>query len=329
MNDSNLLSKIELLRGTGLFATLHEDELATIGRNSEFYSFKDGDVVFQAGSHIGGLFIIKDGSVVISKQRDDGENVVIARFIRGESFGELDMLEDRQMTATARADADTALLMFPLKGMHFQEVLSRHSNISAQILHKLLNIITGRIRATNRLLSEKSQWVQELKSQLYSDKLTGMYNRIFMEEEFPAQLPDMGPHTTIIMMKPDNFKAINDNYGHDVGDKALRYMAFCVKSQIRDKDIPIRYRGDEFVVILPGTDMEKAATFAEHIRVLFKKLKFDHITGGMSIIMTVSIGLAEYPGKAGDVFDLVRACFDKMFEARESGGDRILRVEAQ
>jgi len=329
MNDAHLSSKIELLKGTSLFAPLHEDELAIIARNSEYYTLKKGDVLFQSGSRIGGLYIIKEGSVVILKERDDGNHVVIARFIQGESFGELDMLEDRQMTATARADADTLLLMFPLQGMHFQDVLKRHSNISAQILHKLLNIITGRIRATNKLLSEKSRWVQELKNQLYSDKLTGMYNRVFLEEEFPAQLPEMGPHTAIIMIKPDNFKVINDTCGHDIGDKALRYMAFCIKSQIREQDIPVRYRGDEFVVILPGANIEKAERFAEDIRALFGKLKFDHITGGMSIIVTVSIGLGVYPEKTkGDIFHLVRACFDKMFEARESGGDRVLRVEA-
>jgi diguanylate cyclase len=328
MDDTNLSPKIELLKGTGLFATLHEAELAIIARNSAFYSFKEGDVVFHAGSHIDGLFIIKDGSVVISKQRDDQENVIIARFIRGECFGELDLLEDRLMTATARAETDADLLMFPLRGISFQDLLSRHSNISAQLLYKLLNIITGRIRATNRLLYEKSQWVQDLKNQLFYDKLTGMYNRIFLEEEFPSQLPDFGPETAIIMIKPDNFKAINDNCGHDIGDKALRFMAYCIKSQIRDQDIPLRYRGDEFAVIFPGTDIEKAAKFAEHIRLLFSKLKFDHITGGISIIVTASIGVAVFPGKTGDVFDLIRACFDKMFEARESGGDRILRVDA-
>ena len=326
MEDTNLSIKCELLKNASLFSTLKGSELAIIAQNSEFYVFKEGDVIFHAGSYGSGLYIIKEGSVLISKQREDLETVVIARFIQGECFGELDLLEDRLMTATARAESDTVLLIFPLRGMRFQDILNRHSKISAQILRELLAIITIRIRNTNRLVSEKSQWVQDLKNQLFHDKLTGMYNRVFLDEEFPVQLHDYGPETAIIMVKPDNFKDINDTYGHEIGDKALHFMAYCIKSQLREQDIPVRYRGDEFAVIFPGTDMDKAANFAEHIRMLFSKLQFDHITGGIPVMVTVSIGIAAYPDHANDVSELVRTCFNKMFEARESGGNRILRA---
>ncbi|OHD70155.1 MAG: hypothetical protein A2W19_05035 [Spirochaetes bacterium RBG_16_49_21] len=323
MDDPNLATKLELLKRGTLFAALGERELAIVARNSEFYSFKKDDVIFHAGSYGAGLYIIKEGTVAINKLRDDNETVAIARFIQGESFGELDFLENRLMTATAQAESDAILLIFPLRGMRFQDLLSRHPKISARILHELLAIIAGRIRGANRLISEKSPWVQELKRLLYYDKLTGLYNRTFLEEDLPAQLPGYGMTTSLIMIKPDNFKAINDAYGHESGDKALRHMASFIKSHLREQDIAVRYRGDEFAVILPGTDMPGAIGFSEQVCRLFSRITFDHITGGVPIMLTASIGIAAYPDHAGNLRDLVRACFNKMFEARERGGDRI------
>jgi diguanylate cyclase (GGDEF)-like protein len=324
MEEIRPATKIELLKGVSLFSTLKERELAVIAQNSEFYTFNKDEVIFHAGSYSSGLYVINEGAVLITKLRDDNETVTIARFIRGEAFGELDLLEEGLMNATARAETDATLLMFPSRGMRFQEILSRHSTISSQILHELLAIIMGRIRSTNRLVSEKSQWVEDLRKQLFYDKLTGMYNRTFLEEEFPAQLRESGPVTSIIMVKPDNFKIINDTCGHETGDKALRYMAYCIKSQLRESDIPVRYRGDEFALIFPGTDMAKSINFAEHVRLLFSKLKFGHLTGDMHVVITVSIGVAVFPDHASDMKELVRACFHKMFEARERGGNQIL-----
>jgi diguanylate cyclase (GGDEF)-like protein len=329
MNDPNLPSKLELLKGGTLFSTLGEKELEVVARNSEFYSFKRDDIIFHAGSYGAGLYLIRNGEVVINKLRDDNETVVIARFIHGESFGELDLLENRLMTATARAATDTTLLIFPRRGMNFQDLLSRHSTISSRLLHELLMVIAGRIRNTNRLISEKSPWVEDLKKLLYYDKLTGLFNRTFLEEELDSQLPGYGASTSLIMIKPDNFKTINDTWGHDIGDKALRHMASFIKSRVRGPDIPVRYRGDEFAVLLPGNGMKDAVAFSEDVRNLFSRLRFDHITEGESVSVTVSIGIASYPDHAGNLRDLIRACFNKMFEARENGGDRIACAGAE
>jgi diguanylate cyclase len=323
VNDTENRVKIELLKGVSLFAKLKERELGVVAENSGFYSYRKGDVIFHEGAFGDGLYVIREGEVLITKKRGENETINIAQFIAGECFGEMDLLENKRMTATASAETDTLLLLFPARGIRFQDVLALHPDISASILHELMAVIAGRIRSTNRLISEKSKWVNELKHQLYYDKLTGLYNRTFLDEEFPRQIEEYGPETSIIMIKPDRFKAINDTCGHEAGDKALRLIAFSIKSQIRERDVAARFRGDEFSVILPGTGIDEALNFARQMLKLLAALNFDHITGG-GFDTTVSIGVAAYPLHAGNSKELVEICFNRMFAARESGGDRII-----
>jgi diguanylate cyclase (GGDEF)-like protein len=320
--DTDISARLGLLKGVSLFSTLKQRELEVVAHNSEYHTYRKGDIIFHEGSLGRGLYVISRGEVLITKKRADGDTMNIAQFIQGESFGEMDLLENREMTASAKAESETVLLIFPCPGTRLQDVLDRHPDISARILHEIMAVIAGRIRGTNRLISEKSQWVQDLKRQLYYDKLTGLYNRTFLDEEFPKQLVDYGPLTSVIMIKPDNFKTINDQYGHDAGDRALRLIAFSIKSQVRHTDIVVRYRGDEFAVIFPGTGLEMALVFAEHIRSLMSKLDYAHITG-TRFTTTVSVGLGTFPLHAGDPKQLIALCFNRMFSARDGGGDRV------
>ncbi len=323
MNDITKTGRRELLRKVSLFATLEERDLDIVAKNSELRRFRSGDVIFREGSRGEGLYVIQEGEVHVTKRRADNETMNLAHFLPGESFGELDILEDRPMTATATADTDAVILMFPPQGLRFEDVLTRYPEISARILHELLAFIAGRIRTSNRHLSEKSHWIEELKIQLYSDKLTGLYNRTYIDEEFPRRLLDYGPVTSLLMIKPDNFKTINDTFGHDAGDRALKLIATSIRSQLDERCIMVRYRGDEFAVIAPGMGPEKAMILAEGVRRLVKIISFDHITGGASCTVTASLGVAAYPGHARDPRDLVSICFSRMFRARESGGDRV------
>jgi diguanylate cyclase len=318
-----LNAKMELLGKVALFSTLKESGLEVVARSSGLYSFKKGDVIFREGSYGEGLYVVSEGEVLITRQTADNETMNIAQFIHGESFGEMDLLEGRVMPATAVAETDAVILIFPERGTRFQDVLSVHPELSAQILHELLATIAGRIRSTNRLISEKSQWVGDLKRQLYYDKLTGLYNRTFLNEELPARMAEYGPTAAIVMVKPDNFKAINDTYGHEAGDRALKLMAYSLSSQLREQDVAVRYRGDEFAVIFPGTGAHAAREYAERMLLLLRGLDFSPITGGTEIRITGSAGIVVYPDDARDAKELVELSFKRMFTARDSGGDRV------
>ena len=321
-----LQGKIKLLRRVSLFSTLKAEELELLARRSEFRVYGPGQPIFTEDSPGEQLFVIREGEVLI-RQRTRGQNELdLARFVAGEAFGELDLLDRAPRGASALAQRDTTLLVFPSQGLLFQDLAQEHPELFARILHKMLGIVAGRIRSTNRLISERTPWIEELRRQMLSDKLTGLYTRAFLEEDFAELLPQYGGHTSLIMLKPDNFKEINDTFGHEVGDGVLRLMAEAVRSRLRREDIPIRFRGDEFAAVLPSTGTETALEIAEELRRLMRRLDIQRITRGKSFDLTISIGISTYPIHARDHRTLTDSACERMFRARNMGGNRILCV---
>lgn len=318
--------KIQLLKNVNLFSKLQEHELEVVARYSDYYSFRKGTVIFAQGSSDDELHIIKEGEVVITRSSGD-RDTDLARFIEGECFGELDLLDDTPRTVSALAEKDSVLLIFPMKEVSFEEVLQKHSEIFSRILHKLLIMIAGRIRSTNNLVSERSPWLEDLRKQLYIDKLTGLHNRSYLEEDLANLLPQMGETSSMIVIKPDNFKQINDAYGHDSGDRVLRMLADTVRSSLRSEDYGIRYRGDEFALLFPDTDISKAAQVGEELRRAVEGIDTTSATEGKEIVLTASVGIASYPDHARDLKSLVEKSFALMLRARGDGGNRVLLEE--
>jgi len=317
--------KIELLRNAGLFSMLKEKELEIVAKYSEYYDFEKGKTVFAEGSKAGELHIIKDGEIVIRKEAKKGRQKDIARYISGNCFGEMDLLENIPRTASAIADKKTTVLTFPRRGIKFKEVLSNHPEVSANILHKLLVIIAGRIRSTNKLVSEKTPWVEDLRIQLLNDKLTGLYNRTFLDEDLATLLPGYNNKTCVLVIKPDNFKIINDNYGHDAGDKSLVIIANTIKTVIRKNDIAARYKGDEYSVILPDTDIKNAYDICEKLKYAINNIDVSDFISDENFKILVSIGFSVYPDDSTNNKKLLKSAYDKMLKARNNGGNRIVK----
>jgi diguanylate cyclase len=125
-------------------------------------------------------------------------------------------------------------------------------------------------------------------------------------------------------VKPDNFKAVNDTYGHEAGDKTLALLSEAVKSHIGEGDIGVRYRGDEYCVVLPGRDARAMAALAETMRAAVKSIDMRPVTGGAAFGLTGSVGISQHPAPAADAKDLVARAFEQMWQARNAGGDRLL-----
>ena len=312
-----------LIRETPLFRNLNEGAIDMIAHYSELHTFPQGSVIFRQGHQASGIYVICEGDISIIKEEDGGASAV-ARFIRGESFGELDLLSDRPLSATAVAETEAVILVFPRAGTVLKDIMSRHPAVSVRVIHGLLAFVAGRIRETNRLLSEKAQWIEDLKRQLYFDRLTGLHNRAYLQEELRQRFTAGEIKSALIMLKPDNFKVINDTYGHETGDRVLKLIAYAVASQIREVDLAARYRGDEFAVFLPDMDEASAMKFAEGMRDLVARLDISHLTGGSHVKLTASLGIAIFPTHGRDAAQIIRICFTTMFKARVAGGNRVL-----
>jgi diguanylate cyclase (GGDEF)-like protein len=309
MNEKNAL-----LKTVELFSKLQQQELEIIAKYSEYKTYADNEVIFKVGSLGDALYIIKQGEVRIITHTGHDEEREIAHFIRGECFGELDFFENAARTADALAENETTLLCFPARGKTFTDMLSSHPSVCARILHKLITLLAGRIRYTNKLVY---------------DKLTGLYNRSFLAEDFKTELPRYGEKTSLLILKPDNFKEVNDKFGHAAGDRVLRILADMIKTKLKPKDVGIRLRGDEFAIVLPNLDCQNALCFAEDLKKSIAGYNIQEFIGDDDFYLTASIGVAEYPLHSQEADKLVEKAFDCMWQARTSGGNTVLLLPAK
>ncbi len=159
-----------------------------------------------------------------------------------------------------------------------------------------------------------------------TDQLTDTFNHSYfyvrLDEEF-GRAERYGLNLSCLMMDIDNFKSINDTYGHLTGDKVLKEMALAVKKAIRKTDVFARYGGEEFVILMPHTDLQGAVREAERIRQVIEDLSFDDLPPGKGV--TVSIGVASYPDKTvRNSHDLITNADKALYAAKNKGKNTVV-----
>ncbi len=316
-------NKIKLLRSLDLFSKLREYELDIIAKYGELIQVNKGDVIFSQDSPAHEIYIVQEGQIGIIST-DELNNFQVAQVVSGESFGELDFLGRTKRSASALADLDSLLLRFPAEKYTAEDIFYEHPYVSANLLFRLLGIICERIWNVNKLVFEKSQWLSDLHKKLLLDKVTGLYNQTYLNENFINLTPKLGEQAALLMIKPDNFKSINDKYGHEAGDHALNLIASYLQSELRLDDIGIRYKSDEFAAILVDIPKNDAVHQAEQIHSAFKEMNLKGITGSNTARIKVSIGIAIYPDDTRDSKQLVQIAHKKMQKARHLGGNTII-----
>lgn len=313
---------ISILRDIDLFSELNEQELAAIVHWSDVLYSEESQALFSRGDPGNALFIVIEGSVIISRSEGDNRGTDIAEYIQGEYFGDIDLFGGGLRTASARLAEQSSALRFPAQGLQLREVLEKTPSLSARLLHRFISVVAGRIRETNSLISQNTPWVQELRKQVYGDKLTGLFNHAYLSEELPRLIDADHAPVASVMIKPDNFKKLNDTYGHDAGDAILRRIAATVRGWSGDNPA-IRYRGNEMVALIPGCGAEHARARGEDIRQALSALDISDIVAGVETLgMPFSVGIAVYPDHAQEGMELVTRSSEILFAAREAGGDR-------
>jgi diguanylate cyclase (GGDEF)-like protein len=297
---------ISLLGRLPLFSALGPGPLAVVARHCAFRSFSSGDRVFDQDTQANELFVVESGAVSVRKRTDDQGDTELARFVAGETIGEIDLVDTVPRSAFADATEPTTLLVFPAAGANFPALVERHPEVFAPVLETLLAGVARRIRSANRLVSEKAPWVRELQRQVYRDRLTGLHNRTWLEEELDGLLQNR-PRTALLVMKPDRFKAIVDTWGHAAGDAGIVLLAEAGRKAVGSDGTLVRYRGDEFAAVLPGAGIEDACRCAERLHA--------------AVPLTASIGIAAWPGGPERGAELTARAFGLMWEARRAGGN--------
>ncbi|WP_132389105.1 sensor domain-containing diguanylate cyclase [Novosphingobium sp. PhB165] len=162
---------------------------------------------------------------------------------------------------------------------------------------------------------------EKLRTQSLRDPLTGLYNRRYMEdalERYVSLGERTGTATSVLMIDLDNFKRVNDEFGHAKGDAVLRDVAAQLVGALRPSDVVARYGGEELVVIMPKCTLEDAADKAEILRKRIEGLSEAH---GAAI--SASFGVATVPETATNASDVVPCADSALYAAKQSGKNRV------
>ena len=172
---------------------------------------------------------------------------------------------------------------------------------------------------------------ETVERQAVTDELTGLFNRRRFQEAMATEVERskrFGQPVGLVLLDLDDFKAVNDTYGHQQGDLVLREVARVLRETSREIDEPARYGGEELDVVLPGTDLEGAYNLAERVRAGIEELALPLLDGEGILSVTASFGVATLPGSAEDMRDLVAAADEALYRAKRAGKNRTVRAEA-
>ncbi|MFQ5587750.1 MAG: diguanylate cyclase [Nitrospiria bacterium] len=170
-----------------------------------------------------------------------------------------------------------------------------------------------------------------LKEISISDSLTGLLNRRYFFERLTEEIERTKRHglpTCLIMIDIDDFKKINDTHGHMAGDEALKWLARLLRNTIRAIDVASRYGGEEFTVILPNTKIEDARIIAERVCLAVEQKSRRQKKNSPGGNLTVSVGLASFPGDAATAHELIHHADIALYEAKHRGKNRVVVYEA-
>ena len=312
--------KIEALSNTPLFAGWDEIYLKDIADKAGVDSYQKGDIIFRQDTKGDRFYIIVEGNVIILSPEDES---VLAEFVSGEMFGETAMLTQDEQKAIASANENSIILSFPKDGVPMEDVFEDNPVTYAQLLKSYLVMVSRRTRKANSLIKENSPIMQELQKQVYGDKLTGLLNKAYLEENIADF---MKGSFSLIMMKPDNFKAINDTYGHEKGDACLTFIGNHLSHFLDTDSVLMRYQGNEFAVLTPELGRNGAASLAEKIKEKLENLDISPVLNS-PFKLSMSLGILLYPDTKIEKTEFIKQCAEMPLIGRARGGSRILFEE--
>jgi two-component system cell cycle response regulator len=160
-----------------------------------------------------------------------------------------------------------------------------------------------------------------------TDALTGLYNRRYMESHLGTLVnyaAHRGKAISLLVIDIDFFKAVNDTHGHDVGDQVLKEFSRRIRKNIRGIDMACRLGGEEFVLVMPETNMAEAYVIGERLRMAISGQDFSVADIAESLTITVSIGIAALEGAEDSADALLKRADKALYRAKRDGRNRVV-----
>jgi diguanylate cyclase (GGDEF)-like protein len=306
-----------LLAGLDLFRDVRPDDVQELLQECERRDILMGEVLLSPDSPNENVFIVLSGALNVHVGSLDAP--VLLTMEIGECVGEMSIIEDRDPSAFVIAAETTHVLVI------HQSILWNMVNVSHQFSKNLLLVLSERVRSHNRYMAESFGNMQRYERNATTDALTGLRNRHAMEESFHREISRCqkdGRPVSLIMIDVDQFKPFNDEFGHVAGDRALTAVANVLKNQFRQRDLLVRYGGDEFAVLLPGACEKESIEIANRVRNAVSGSAEISGDSMIQIPVNISLGIAEITAE-GDYQSLLRSADAALYRAKHAGRNRV------
>ena len=305
----SLLDSLELFRG------VLPDDVHELLQRCDRRDLAEGELLLSPGAKNEHVFIVLSGSLNIHVGSVD--TPVLASMDVGACVGEMSIIEDRDPSAFVIGAEESHLLLI------HQTVLWEMVDASHEFAKNLLVVLSERVRSHNRVIADSFGEMKKFEKHATTDALTGLANRHTLQETFPTEIQrcvEKEKPVTMMMIDVDNFKQFNDMFGHIAGDRALSAVSKILRSQFRPADILVRYGGDEFAVLLPGTGKEQAMVVGERVRMAVSGNTSDGSDSLIQIPVKISMGVAELKPR-GSLDTLTRDADAALYRAKRAGRD--------
>jgi diguanylate cyclase (GGDEF)-like protein len=228
------------------------------------------------------------------------------------------LVEDAPFSCTTILDHGRLLVVYCAPGDRYEGLGSEDRLVLQAVASQLA------VAVDNSLLYKLT------KRLAITDELTGLYNYRYLQQRLEDEIERarrFGRSVALLMIDADDFKQFNDTHGHIAGDRALAELGGVVRGQVREIDVVCRYGGEEFSVVLPETDEAGAFVVAEKVREAVAAHSFADVDGVRGHALTISIGVAAYPGSSSDRDELLRQADEALYQAKSHGRNRVVLPE--
>jgi len=306
-----------MLLGSTLFRYVAAESIEGIMQGCRIRELAVGETLLETDQENDRLYVILSGSLHVYLNRERSEPVTTLG--AGETVGEMSILDGGRVSAIVVAAEPCRLVAMK------EELLWSMVQVSHSAACNLLTILTRRLRNANQIIEDQIAQFNSYREYGSIDSLSGLHNRHWFDQMLGRLLHRChlaGKPLSLVMIDMDNFKEINDSFGHLAGDRAIHGIAQAIVGNSRPGLLAARYGGDEFVIILPEIELSRATAIADRLRQgVMNATILDHHDNALPGL-TLSVGVAEAPPGTGRD-QLLAAADAALFRAKNGGRNRV------
>jgi diguanylate cyclase (GGDEF)-like protein len=304
-----------LIEQNTLFNDMDFESVKYMLEHSILRTLNDGERLIEPDSQNQHLHLILEGSLHVHLLENESKQYTTLH--AGECVGEISIVDGHYPSAFVVAAETTRILSVPL------DTVWSLLDSSHEVAGNLLGILVSRLRNDNKAIINSKFREKQFEHQAHVDALTGIYNRHWMNKSFPRTLNRCMRNNNpfaVMVIDIDHFKKVNDTYGHQAGDLALKHVAKCVQENLRPHDLLVRYGGEEFAVLLTDADHEETANVADRLRSKVEEIEI--CSRDIAFRVTLSIGIT-MTQDTDDIDHLLHEADQALYLAKQRGRNRI------